>query len=116
MPTSTSLRSRESGQATVEFLAVVPLVFLLGWGVWQAALAGITAERAARIAHNAARAQAVGGAPANEVKRLLPKSLARSARITQTDSKVTVRLRVPSVIPGLQLGTVSATAAFPRQT
>ena len=116
MPERTDSWKRDSGQATVEFVALIPVLLMLGWSVWQAALAGLTAEKAARTAHEAARAQAIGGAPAKSADRLLRKRFAQSAKITRTGTKVTVKLEVPSVIPGLHLGTVSATAAFPRQS
>ena len=118
MVSGKSLRQVQSefGQASVELLAVIPLVLVLGWGVWQAAIAGLTAERAAHAARVASRASAVGANARKAVERVLPKSLLQNAVIQSRAGRATVRLRVPSVLPGLVLGTVTAAASFPEQT
>ena len=52
-----------SGQASVEMVAALPLVLLAGLIAWQLALAGHTAWLAANAARVAARAAAVGRGP-----------------------------------------------------
>ena len=110
------LCGREDAQASVELLAAIPIILVLGWSVWQAALAGITAERAAHAARVAARAVAVGGKPRDAIAAALPADVAHSARVSTKSSVVTVRLPVPTVIPGLSLGDVTAAARFPEQS
>ncbi len=106
----------DNAQASVELLAAIPIILVLGCSVWQAALAGITAERAAHAARVAARAVAVGGKARKAISRVLPADVAQSARISAKSNVVTVRLPVPTVIPGLSLGDVSAAARFPEQS
>src|SRR3954452_3027912 len=50
----------ERGQATVELVGVLPLVVVLGFAVWQAAVAGQAMWMAGAAARAAARAAAVG--------------------------------------------------------
>ncbi len=109
------IRSQDSGQASVELLAAIPLVVLLGLAVWQSALAGLTAERAARAARVTSRAVAVGEQPRQAIRKVLPQRLARDARIKLSGNKVTISLAVPSVLPSVHLGSVTASASFPVQ-
>ena len=106
---------RDVGQASVELLALVPLVVLLGWGVWQVALTGLTAGRAAHAARIGSRAAALGADAKEAIRKALPQSMPSLTRLKSDAGKVTVSLRVPSVIPGLKLGSVTASASFPRQ-
>lgn len=111
---SSHLRS-SSGQASVELLAAIPLVVILGWSVWQAAIAGLTAERAAHGARVASRALGLGSSPRDAIRRALPSSVAKEAKVKSGQGSVTVSLPVPAVIPVFKLGEVSASASFPEQ-
>ena len=104
-----------SGQAGVELLAALPLVVILGWAVWQAAIAGLTAAGAAHGARVSSRALGVGASPRDALNRVLPSSVAKAARIKSRQNQVTVSLPVPVLIPFFQLGEVSASASFPEQ-
>src|SRR5881275_2170782 len=53
----------ESGQASVEFVALLPLVAVIGFALWQAMVAGEAALLAGSSARAAARAGAVGADP-----------------------------------------------------
>ena len=105
---------RERGQASVELVALLPALALLTLAGWQAVLVGwsmLEAQHAARIA---ARAAMIGAAPAAAARSALPGSLAGGSVVSQSGGRLTVRLRVPSVIPGLAPH-VTASAAVVRQ-
>ncbi|CAB4860987.1 unannotated protein [freshwater metagenome] len=105
----------DSGQATVEFLLAVPLIVVLGWGVWEVSLAGRTAELAGVAARAGARAAALGKSPREGIAGALPTSVAKSASVVARDGRVTVS--IPISAGGLRsiLGTVEASAGFPAQ-
>jgi hypothetical protein len=65
----------QDGQASVELVAVLPAVILIGAVVWQLALAGQTTWLTANAARVAARAEVVGEAPAAAARSALPRSL-----------------------------------------
>lgn len=112
----------ERGQATVEFVALLPILALIALALGQAAVAGWTAWSAAGAARVAARAQALGQPPAPAARRVLPAMLGRRARVSvgrasgDAAGRTTVRLRVPAVVPGLRFGSVSASSQVPDQS
>src|SRR3954468_10197046 len=109
--------ARESGQATVELVALLPLVALVGLALWQAVVAGQAMWLAGAAARSAARAAAVGDDPAPAARRALTGPLERGLQVRVGEAgEVRVALAVPAVISGGRLATVSATAAFPAQT
>lgn len=69
--------SAERAQASVETLAAVPFVFVLGAIVWQLALAGHTAWQCAHAARVAARAEVVGQDGEAAARTALPDYLER---------------------------------------
>ncbi len=106
----------DAGQAAVELVALLPLVAVLLAGAWQLVLAGHTAWSAHAAARAAARAHAVDGDERRAARRVLPASLERRLAVREDgDDRVVVRLRIPTVLPGLSLGTLSAGAAFAPQ-
>lgn len=115
----TSRRPRaaaEAGQATVELVAMMPLVALLAMVLWQAAVAGQAIWLAGSAARAAARAQAVGGAPADAARSVLPTRLERGLKvITARDGSVSLSLGVPLVTGPGRLTTVGAHARFVPQ-
>jgi Flp pilus assembly protein TadG len=117
MPT---LRSRpsEHGQAAVEFVALLPLAVVLLFGAWQVVLAGHAAWSAHAAARAVARAHAVGGDELRAARATLPSSLDRRVTIAKPDSdgRAVVRVRLPSVVPGLRLGSITARAGFAPQS
>lgn len=115
-----SRTSGEAGQATLEFVALLPVLVLATLAMGQGAVAGYTQWSAAGAARAGARAQALGGDPAATVRKVLPAMLLRGHRVAAAASgarsgTVTVRLRVPSVVPGLRFGRVDAGAELPSQ-
>jgi hypothetical protein len=87
------LRS-QAGQASVELVAVIPFVLLVGLVLWQLALTGQTAWLCANAARVAARAQAVGRDASEAARSALPAGLRAGLRV-ERDPGGGVRVRVP---------------------
>jgi type II secretory pathway component PulK len=86
----------EAGQASVELVAILPVVLLVGAVVWQLALAGHTAWLTAHAARAAARADAVGRAPAEAARSALPRSLEDELEVERlAQGGVRVSVQVP---------------------
>lgn len=111
----------EAGQAVVEFVALWPVLLLVALVMGQGAVAGYAAWSAAGAARVAARAEALGEKPGEAARDELPRFLDRGSRIKvasptgKTPGRVTVQLRVPSLVPGLKFGMVSGRAQLPGQ-
>src|SRR3954469_8477668 len=96
-----------TGQASVEFVAVLPLVALVAGALWQAVVTGqavwVSAGggrggwRARAAGGGGSRARAVGGDAAAGARATLPASLRRGARVAADRSGVRVDLSVPLV-------------------
>ena len=90
--------ARQSGQASVELVAVIPLLLvalavvaqlaLAGHALWSA---GIAARAGARVAH-------VGGDGGEAAREALPGALRDGAQVSEGES-VGVRVRVPALVP-----------------
>jgi hypothetical protein len=107
----------ERGQATVELVGVLPLLAILGFAVWQAAVAGQALWMAGAAARAAARAEALGVDPAPAAEAVLPPRLEDGLRVRARDGGgVSVTLRIPAVVGGGALGTTTAAARFVPQT
>jgi hypothetical protein len=91
----------ESGQASVEMVAVVPLVLLAAAVAWQLVLAGHTMWLCANAARVAARADLVGGNPGRAARSALPRSLERGMSVRQSkEGGVRVEVRLPLLLRG----------------
>jgi type II secretory pathway component PulK len=89
----------ERGQASVELVAVLPVVLLLGGIAWQLALAGHAAWMAASAARAGARAEVVGRDPEAAARSVLPRSLEKELRVRRrTPSGVEVSIGVPLIL------------------
>ena len=108
---STRRSTSGSGQASVEFVAVLPLLavclllsaqaVLVGWALWSAGNAARTGARAERV-----------GADAEAAARgALPGSLRPGARVGSADG-VRVTVQVPALIPGVKLPPVAASSTL----
>jgi hypothetical protein len=94
-----SLIRAESGQASVETVAMVPLVLLAAAVAWQLVLTGHTLWLAAGAARAAARAELVGESPARAARSALPRSLERDLSVRRVEGGgVRVELRLPLLI------------------
>jgi hypothetical protein len=107
-----SNRARErSGQASVEFVAVLPALavclilagqaVVAGWALWSA---GVAARAGARAEH-------VGGDPEVAARHALPGSL-RGGAVIRSGDGVRVRVRVPALLPGVSLPSVAASSTL----
>ena len=108
-------RGGESGQATVETVALLPLVVLVGALLWQSVVAGQALWLSAAAARAAARAVAVGGDAEAAARGALPPRLESGLRVRAASGGVRVAVRVPSVLSGGSIFTVRSRAAFPGQ-
>ena len=92
-------RRSEAGQASVELVAVLPFVLLLGALCWQFALAGHAAWMSAHAARAGARADAVGADVGAAARSALPASLERGLEVERlNEGGVRVRVRVPLLL------------------
>jgi hypothetical protein len=92
--------SRERAQASIEVVALVPVLVLLLLCVWQAALAGLALTAAESASRRGARAAFVGRPARPAALAALPSSLRADATATERDGRLVVTVRVPSVVPG----------------
>jgi hypothetical protein len=91
----------ETGQASVELVAMVPVVLMVGAVAWQLALAGHTAWLTAHAARAAARADAVGDRPVEAARSALPRSLEDDLEVERLRrGGVRVSVRVPLLMRG----------------
>lgn len=104
------------GQATVEFVVLLPVLATLALGVWQVAVAGHAVWAAGAAARAAARAEAVGGDTERAALRLLPARVRRAAEVRAgSDGEVRVDVPIPTVVGGGSLFTVTGRARFAPQ-
>ena len=102
----------EDGQATVELVAVLPVLGLVALLAWQAVVAGQTWWLAGAAAREGARASALGGDPVAAARRVLP-----AARLSPDGADgVRVRAVVPAVLGGVRLGSVTVRARMEPQS
>ena len=100
-----------SGQASVEFVAVLPALAVslilaaqavaAGWALWSAGVA----------ARAGARAEQVGGDARAVARRALPGPL-RAGSVIHDEDGVRVRVRVPGLLPGVTLPAVTASSTL----
>ncbi|MDX6718861.1 MAG: hypothetical protein QOJ63_1115 [Solirubrobacteraceae bacterium] len=111
-------RSAERGQATVELVALLPLVAVLAALLWQAVVAGQAVWFAGSAARAAARASAIGGDARAAARRVLPDRLERGLVVDRErgDTGVRVAIAIPAVFGTARLGSVSARARLQEQT
>lgn len=119
LPVSLCRRSRlreRAGQATVELVALLPLVVVLAALLWQALLAGETVWLSGGAARAAARAVAVGADPRAAARAVLPPRLERGLRIRrEAGGAVSLVLRVPAALGRGTVAAVTARARFEAQ-
>lgn len=105
-----------AGQASVELVALLPLVGVLAALLWQALLAGETIWLSGGAARAAARAVALGGDPLAAAREVLPSRLERGLRVRrERDGSIALVLRVPGALGGGTLASVTTRARFEAQ-
>jgi hypothetical protein len=103
--------SRKRGQASVELVAILPALavclviaaqtVVVGWALWSAGTA----------AQAGARAEEVGSDAEAAARRALPGALRGHAAI-DADDGVRVKVRVPAIVPGTTMPSVSAASTL----
>jgi hypothetical protein len=104
-----SIAGQQRAQASVELVAVIPLLLAALLAVAQLALAGYALWSAGAAARAGARAAHVGGQAEAAARDSLPPPLRAGARIT-ADGPVSVSVAAPALLPGLPSIPVSASA------
>ncbi|WP_157592409.1 hypothetical protein [Solirubrobacter soli] len=105
------------GQASVELVVLLPVILVVLAAGYQAVLAGQAIWDARVAARAAARANSLGADASAAARAHLPPGLERGLRVEAgDDGDVEVSVRVPTVIPSIRLGRVSATSHFRPQS
>jgi hypothetical protein len=108
---STSEAPQQRGQASVELIAAIPVIILCALVAAQLALVGYALWSAGSAARVGARAGYVGRDPGQAARRALPGALRERTRVSAGDS-VRVRVRAPSLVPGLPRVPIDGRAAL----
>jgi hypothetical protein len=90
--------SSARGQATVETIALVPLLLIVGLALMQLLAVGYASVLAGGAAEAGALALAGGADPRAAAHRALPGWSEANARIAVEGGRVEIRLRPPSVV------------------
>ena len=91
----------ESGQATIELVALLPLLVVVGLAAAQLLAAGAARELAGNAAEAGAAAMLQGGDPGDAARAALP-GWSRDRAVLRVDGRrVHVRLGPRTVLPGL---------------
>src|SRR3954451_13106096 len=90
----------EAGQASLELIAAIPALLFVVLLAAQLAFAGYALWSAGAAAHAGARAAYVGGGARRAALASLPGALRTDASVSARDG-LAVRVRVPSLLPGL---------------
>ena len=110
-----SLRA-DDGQATVELVALLPLLGLVVALVWQVTLAGAAVWLSGGAARAAARAVALGADPLRAARTALPRRFERGLRVRrEPDGGVALVVRIPAALGGGTVGAVTTRARFAEQ-
>jgi TadE-like protein len=107
----------EMGQATVELVALLPVLAALLVALWQVVLVGYAEWAASAAARAAARADAVGADPARAARAHLATSLEHGLHVhAAEEGTVDVAIRIPT-LPGVpSLGHARAVGHFEPQS
>jgi hypothetical protein len=106
------VRGGARGQATIEAIALVPLIIAVGLGVLQLLAVGYASVLAGNAAEAGALALAAGTDAREGARRALPGWSRARARVDVDGGRVAVHLRPPSPLRALADGLeVTATAA-----
>jgi hypothetical protein len=107
----------DTGQASVELLALLPALGLIIALAFQALLAGETWWLASVAAREGARASALGHDVQDAATAAVPSAF-RPSRVTvssSSDATVTVKVPIPALVGGLSLGSAVGRARMEPQ-
>jgi hypothetical protein len=114
-PPPQSKSTGASGQASVEFVAVLPALAISLVIAAQAVAAGWALWSAGNAARTGARADQVGSDAEAAARRALPGPLRRGAMI-RSDDGVRVKVRIPALVPGVTMPSISAASRLDAGT
>jgi hypothetical protein len=108
---------RERGQAAVEVVAMLPLLFLATLAVCQVLVAGLAREAAHHAAQAGAMAMLQGGDAAKQARAAAPDWSRHRLSVTVSGRSVRVRVAPPALVPGLGslLASSSSASAGPAR-
>ncbi|MEE1927807.1 TadE/TadG family type IV pilus assembly protein [Streptomyces sp. TRM 70351] len=115
-----SATGRDRGQAAIEFIGFLPLLLLVALAAVQLGIAAYTAQQAGTAARTAARYVSQDDTRAADPagRAALSDWLAERAGFTEArppgEVTVTATVPIPSVIPGVDFGSVEKSATMPR--
>lgn len=92
---------QQRGQASVETVALVPLLLALAAGAWQGLLIAWALVAAGHAAGAGAHAELAGGRVRPAVVAALPATMRAGLQLKVGRTSVHVRVAVPSLIPGV---------------
>jgi hypothetical protein len=102
----------QTGQATVETVAAIPLLLLAGAVALQLLATGYASSTADAAAEAGALALAAGRPAARAVRRALPGWAEERAKVSVNGGRVSVRLLPPSLSPALAEALAVTSSAF----
>lgn len=105
---------RERAQASIEVVVLAPALALVLLCAWQAAMAGWALTAAESASRAGARAAMVGRPGGGAALAALPSAMRAGATASESDGRVFVTVRVPSVVPGFA-PEISSSAPVVRQ-
>ena len=100
----------EQGQASVELVALLPILFAVLLASWQGVVAGQAWWLAAGAARAGARADLVGADPLAAARRELPGGLRGRLTVRRSGGELVVQLGIPAIAGLGSLGTATARA------
>ena len=106
--------NRESGQATVEAVAAIPVLLLAGAVALQLLLAGYAVVLADGAAEAGALALAAGRPAKTAAGEALPNWAEEEVEVRVRGGEVAVQLHAPSSLPGLAEALTVTSSAFAR--
>lgn len=95
------LRHEERGQASFEFLGMLPYLLLATLMGWQLLLGAWAYTQASNAARTASRVEGRGGDPGKAARNAVSGPLRRGLKVKMDGDRATVRVRIPIVLPGL---------------
>jgi hypothetical protein len=101
----------QRAQASVELVAIVPLLLLSAVALAQALVAGWALLSAGEAARSAARISHVGGDAKAAVGEALP-AILEPAEVDVDGAEVRIEIHAPALLPGVPKIPVAATAAL----
>jgi hypothetical protein len=102
---------RDQGQASVELVAVIPVLLIVTLAMTQLAVAGYALWSAGAAARAGARAGYVGGDAEAAARHSLPAPLRHGAHVKDSEG-VEVRVKTPALLPGIPPVPVTARAGL----